>query len=134
MNTKITRLLPATLAIAGIATTGAFMTQNASAAEAWGPQNRQTFTWNSPATYATFNSMTDNPSLGHESNFVRIREAGTSNTYKDDVTIEVGKEYEVFVYYHNNGAANYGAQVMADNVRLKANFPTKLTAGQNYCN
>ena len=131
MNTKITRLLPATLAIAGIATTGAFMTQDASAAEAWGPQNRQTFTWNSPATYATFNSMTDNPSLGHESNFVRIREAGTSNTYKDDVTIEVGKEYEVFVYYHNNGAANYGAQVMADNVRLKANFPTKLTAGQN---
>ena len=130
MNTKIKRLLPAALAFAGVALPGVFMTQNASAVESWGPQDRQTFTWNSPATYATFNSMTDNPSLGHESNFVRVREAGTGNNFSDDVTLEVGKEYEVFIYYHNNGAANYGASVMADNVRVKSNFPTKLEANQ----
>lgn len=130
MNKNIKRLLPAVLAVAGVATSGAFMTQNASAAEAWGPQDRETFTWSSPATYATFNSMTDNPSLGHESNFVRVREADSNATFSDDVTLEVGKEYEVFIYYHNNGAANYGSAVMANNVRLKSNFPTKLSAGE----
>lgn len=127
MNKKLIHLLPVT----AVAVTGALMTQSAFAEEyqTWGPQDRETFTWNVPATYTTFNSMTDNPSLGHESNFVRIREAGTNDTYKDDVDLEVGKEYEVFVYYHNNGAANYGASVMSHNTRLVANFPTKVEAG-----
>jgi len=130
MNKKIIQLLPVTLAMAGA--TGVFMTQNTFAEEhqTWGPQDRETFTWEVPATYATFNSMTNNPSLGHESNFVRIREADTENVYSDDVTLEVGKEYEVFMYYHNNGAANYGSKVMAFNTRMKANFPTKLEANQ----
>ena len=97
---------------------------------AWGPQDRETFTWDNPAKFATFNSMTDNPSLGHESNFVRIREADSGAKYGREVTLEAGKEYEVFIYYHNNGAANYGSSVMADNVRVKANFPTELMAGQ----
>lgn len=130
MNKKFIQLLPVTLAAVGV--TGAFLTQSAFAEEhqTWGPQDRETFTWNAPATYTTFNSMTDNPSLGYETNFVRIREAGTENVYADDVTLEVGKEYEVFMYYHNNGAANYQAAVMAYNTRIKANFPTKLEKNQ----
>ena len=98
--------------------------------QAWGPQDREMFTWDNPATFPTFNSMTDNPTLGHESNFVRVREADSSDKYLDDVTLETGKEYEIFIYYHNNGAANLGAAVMAQNVRVKSNFPTELKAGQ----
>ena len=101
-----------------------------SISEAWGPQDRQMFTWDNPSGFATFNSITDNPSLGHESNFVRIREADVGATYGDDVTLEIGKEYEVFIYYHNNGASSNEADVMADNVRVKSNFPTKLEDSQ----
>ena len=93
MNKKFIQLLPVTLAAVGV--TGVLVTQSAFAEEhqTWGPQDRETFTWNVPATYTTFNSMTDNPSLGHESNFVRVREYGSGDTYKDDVTQEEGKEY-----------------------------------------
>lgn len=72
--------------------------------------------------------MTDNPSLGHESNFVRIREADTDDKFSDDVTIEIGKEYEVFVYYHNNAGKNMN--LTAYDVRVKANFSTTLDKGQ----
>ncbi|MBQ9210885.1 MAG: hypothetical protein IJ153_04225 [Clostridia bacterium] len=99
------------------------------AAEAWGPKDRELFTWEKPATYPTFNSITDNPNLGHESNFVRIREAGVG-TYSDDVDIVAGKEYEVFIYYHNDADVILEADGMADNVRVRSNFPTKLEAGE----
>lgn len=97
----------------------------------WGPQDRATFTWDKPASYPTFNSITDNPSLGDERNFVRVREAGTENVYEDNINIEAGKEYEVYVYVHNNAAANLNesGKGVAQNVALKANFPTKLAAG-----
>lgn len=127
MNKKFIHLLP----VAALAVTGVFMTQNTFAEEyqTWGPQDRETFTWSVPATYTTFNSMTDNPSLGNEANFVRIKEYGTDDTYSDDVTLEAGKEYEVFMYYHNNGAANYNPGVMSHNTRITANFPSKIEAG-----
>jgi hypothetical protein len=52
---------------------------------AWGP-NRSTFTIDSPANYVTFNSITDNPNIGDERNFVGIRESGTNNLWSDDMT------------------------------------------------
>ena len=36
----------------------------------------------------------------------------------------------MFIYYHNNGAANYNPDVMAYNVRIQSNFPTLLKSNQ----
>ena len=93
--------------------------------EIWGPQDRQTFTWSNPADHVCFNSMTDNPEIGNEANFVRVRKVGGQDKYDDNVIVEPGEEYEVFVYYHNNASAvlNDGDhRGVAQNVRLKMNY------------
>ncbi|MDO5481220.1 MAG: hypothetical protein Q4F60_02665 [Candidatus Saccharibacteria bacterium] len=96
----------------------------------WGPQDRPTFTWEEPASYITFNSITNNPEIGDERNFVRVREAGTSNKFEDTVHVEPGKEYEVYIWFHNNASANLAAKGIAQNVKLTSGFPTKLENGQ----
>ena len=99
--------------------------------ETWGPQDRPTYTWGQPADKPTFNSITDNPVLGKEMNFVRVREAGSTEPYEDYVDIEVGKEYEVYVYYHNNASPslNESGVGLAQNVRLKTDMPSELHSG-----
>ena len=98
---------------------------------AWGPE-RETFTWEKPASYRTFNSMTNNPGLGDERNFVRVREAGSNATYADNINVEPGKEYEIYIYYHNNAAGNLNKEGkgIAENVRVKTALPEKISAGQ----
>lgn len=75
------------------------------ALNAWGPE-RQTFTIENPATYVEFNSITNNPNIGDERNFVGIRENGTSSLWQDSVKAQPGKEYVVRMYVHNNAAEN----------------------------
>lgn len=100
--------------------------------DTWGPKDRATFTWDNPAPYRTFNSITDNPVIGDERNFVRVKEVGTEDKYLDEVDVYPGKEYEVYIYFHNNASAslNDSGQGIADNVRLSTNLPEKLEAGQ----
>lgn len=88
---------------------------------AWGP-TRATYTMANPADHVTFNSITDNSNIGDERNFVGIREAGTSTTWKDDMTVEKGKEYTVRMYVHNNAADNLN--LVAKDVTAKFNLPT----------
>ncbi len=88
---------------------------------AWGP-SRPTFTMASPADHITFNSITDNPNIGDERNFVGIREAGTTNLWTDNMTVENGKTYSVRMYVHNNAASNLN--LVAENVTAKFNLPT----------
>ena len=98
----------------------------------WGP-NRTTFTWDDPAPYATFNSITDNPQLGDERNFVRIREVQDGNTFGDEVQLEVGKTYEVYIYYHNNADAHDVGQTaigIADGAAVKSSFPATVKKGE----
>jgi len=52
---------------------------------AWGP-TRDTFTIEKPADHITFNSITNNPNIGDERNFVGIRETGTTNQWSDNMT------------------------------------------------
>lgn len=90
---------------------------------AWGP-DRPTHTVENPATYITFNSITNNPDYGDERNFVRIKDAsdmGPGN-WKDDITVEPGKEYLVQMYVHNNAATSLN--LVATNTRVMANVPT----------
>ena len=97
---------------------------------AYGPE-RSTFTAENPADYPTFNSITNNPSLGDERNFVRIREAGVGN-YVDKIQLQPGKEYEVYTYVHNNAkdSLNESGKGIALDVRLKAQVPATLKAGE----
>ncbi len=100
-------------------------------ASAWGPE-RQTYTNESPAPYATFNSITNNAAVGDERNFVRIGEVGSTDAYRDEIEIVPGKEYEVYIYYHNNAASNTNASGygMATNTRVSSAYPTILNVGE----
>ena len=128
-KTTIKKLLVGVLAFAGAL--GIFSLP-ANAAESWGPQDRQMFTWESPAPYATFNSISNNPDIGKESNFVRVRKYGTNDKYSDEVAIEPGGIYEVYVYFHNNAADNLNASGagIADNVRLAMEMPSEVNKGE----
>ena len=98
----------------------------------WGPE-RPTFTWDDPAPYATFNSITDNPEIGDERNFVRVREVKDGEKFGDSVTVEPGKTYEVYIYYHNNADAHEvgtSAIGIAENVVMKSSFPAILKANE----
>jgi uncharacterized repeat protein (TIGR01451 family) len=88
---------------------------------AWGP-NRETFTVEKPSDHVQFNSITNNPNIGDERNFVGIREVGSANTWYDDVNVQEGKEYYVRMYVHNN--ANQNLNLVAENVTAKFNLPT----------
>lgn len=88
---------------------------------AWGP-TRNTYTIANPADHVTFNSITNNPNIGDERNFVGIRESGSTTTWKDDMTVQNGKEYTVRMYVHNNAAQNLN--LVAKDVTAKFNLPT----------
>ena len=106
--------------------------QSALAADSWGPQDRATFTWNSPASYVTFNSITDNPAIGDERNFVRVGASDSDAPYTDSVELEIGKTYDVYVYVHNNASAGLNATGagIADNVTLSTEFPEQIEDGE----
>lgn len=106
-------------------------TEEQSSADSWGPQDRETFTWEKPATYATFNSITNNPALGDERNFVRVGVINSDEPYTDSVELTAGLEYDVYVYYHNNAAVNLNetGEGLAQNVRLSVSCPGRLEAG-----
>jgi len=98
---------------------------------AWGP-SRTTFTIEKPATYVTFNSITNNPSHGDERNFSQVREVNASNTtYSDAISLEAGHEYVVYVYYHNNAASNYNASGVgiAKGAYVKSQVPAVVAKG-----
>ena len=101
---------------------------------AWGPE-RPTYTMANPADHVTFNSITDNNVLGDERNFVRVAEAGASGTFKDEIEIKPGKEYEVYIGYHNNASASLnttaqGGVGIALDTKLSTQFPAKVTPAQ----
>jgi uncharacterized repeat protein (TIGR01451 family) len=98
---------------------------------AWGPE-RPNYYWDKPAAERTFNSMVDNPTLGDERYFVRIREANVGTYVADSINLEVGKEYEVYIYFHNNAAANLNesGKGIANNVRMSTSMPASLEKGE----
>ncbi|MBR1801668.1 DUF11 domain-containing protein [Candidatus Saccharibacteria bacterium] len=132
MRKTARRILPVAVLSLGAAL-GVVPNDVSAASTAWGPE-RPTFTWAEPAEYVTFNSITDNPKIGDERNFVRIRKAGTDDKYVDKVTLEVGQEYEVGIWFHNNAKSKlntkeYNGVGIAENVRLRVEQPEKITGG-----
>jgi len=99
---------------------------------AWGP-DRPTYTYEQPAPHVTFNSITNNPKVGDERNFVRIKEDSTSTTYTDNATLQPGKTYQVMVYYHNNAASNLNdsGKGIAKDVSLRMQMPATIAGSAN---
>ncbi len=96
---------------------------SAGVVSSWGP-DRPTYTVENPADHITFNSITDNPNVGDERNFVVVKDAADANPggWKDDVTVEPGKEYLVRIYAHNNAASSLNLTAL--NTRVSATVPT----------
>jgi hypothetical protein len=89
----------------------------------FGP-NRPTFTWANPATYITFNSITDNPYYGDERTFLTSRPT-SSAVYNDTQTVNDNDEMLLRVYYHNNARSDLN--LVATNTKVRFALPT--TAG-----
>ena len=120
--------------LGAILTTGLSLATFASAS-AWGPE-RATFTMEQPATYPTFNSITNNPTIGDERDFVRIGEINADVTsLKNEVEIVPGRQYLVYIYYHNNASATFNDSAhdhsgVALKTRLATSFSTVLTPNE----
>lgn len=97
---------------------------------AYGPE-RPTFTIHNPATYVTFNSITDDPSYGDERNFFRVRDVAANTSYTDEVNLTPGKEYEALVFYHNNAnpSLNASGAGVAQGAYARAEMPAVVKAG-----
>ena len=102
---------------------------------AWGPE-RPTFTMASPASYPTFNSITDNPTIGDERDFVRVGEINAAVTdLKNTVEVIPGKQYLVYIYFHNNASATYNDSAhknvgVALNTKLSSSFSKVITPSE----
>ena len=104
----------------------------ATSVSAWGP-DRTTFTMEKPATYPTFNSITNNPTIGDERNFVRVGEIGADVTdLTDEVKVVPGRQYLVYIYFHNNASSTFNDSAhdhsgVALRTRMASSFSTVLT-------
>jgi len=102
---------------------------------AWGP-DRPTFTVEHPAPYVTFNSITNNAQHGDERNFVQIKDSAASDSaYTEDVPLQAGKDYTVFVFYHNNASSNlndaaHNYQGIAKDAFMRVQMPASVKAGE----
>lgn len=129
MNQSITKI------ISGGAITITSIVALGSAALAWGPTDRPTYTMAAPADHAVFNSITDSSSIGDERDFVRIVKKGANGTYSSKITLEPNAEYDVYIYYHNNASATFNDKEhnyagVATDVRLASAFPLELAEGE----
>lgn len=119
---------PITSRVATLILTGLAFLLSTTNALAYGPE-RATFTMAEPADYVTFNSITDNPVLGDERNFVRIAEDGAGTAYQDEIKLEPGKIYELYIGYHNNAKSrlNSSGTGIARETRVSVQYPTTVS-------
>ncbi len=90
----------------------------AHAAVTFGP-SRPTFTWAHPATYITFNSITDNPVVGDERQFLKTRDLTLPTTaYSTQTTVTDGEDVVMEVYFHNNAASNLNLTATGTTVKF----------------
>lgn len=120
--------------IAGIAFF-CFGLMSANSAMAWGPE-RTKFTMEEPATYPVFNSITNNPTIGDERDFVRVGEINADTTkLGNEVEVVPGRQYLVYIYFHNDASSTYNDAEhnnagVAFQTRLASSFSTVLTPNE----
>lgn len=84
---------------------------------AFGP-SRPTFTMASPASYITFNSITDNPVAGDERAFMKGAKPGATGFTGSVTDVKDGEEVTLQMYVHNNAASNLNLVATGTNVRV----------------
>lgn len=84
----------------------------------WGPE-RPLFDAKVGTSYATLNSVQNNPNIGDERGFYGIRESGTEGSWKRRITLERGKEYVIRAYIDNTSDSK-----IAEGVRVMVDLPT----------
>lgn len=128
---KKTNAKTALMSLAAVASLGTLALANGSAS-AWGPE-RPTFTMEVPATYPVFNSITDAPTFGDERDFVRVGQINADVTeLTNEVEIIPGRQYLVYIYFHNNAASNFnsaeqGRKGIAKVTRMSSSFTKIVT-------
>jgi hypothetical protein len=86
----------------------------------WGPA-RPTFTWDKPANYITFNSITDNPYVGDERPFLSGKVTSAPGNVVDNIHVKDNDEVTLRVYFHNNAKSKLN--LVATNTRLSILLP-----------
>ena len=102
--------------------------------EYWGPR-RQVYTDGDVVDGPVFNSVSDHPVMGDERHFVRIAEKRPGASFRSEIILEAGKQYEVLIYFRNNAFSPYNSKEfhyksVARDTRLAAMFPSRLSAGE----
>ena len=130
MTGRLRSKLTSTMVLASMASVAmlSLVMAGGAPANAWGPQ-RETFTMQNPPDFITFDSITDNPDVGDERNFLRVRDADeqywgedTTNGWTDTISnMQEGHTYDVRLYVHNNGIEG---RYIAQDVRAHINLPT----------
>ena len=102
----------------------------------WGPE-RKMFTMNMPATYPAINSISDNPTIGDERDFLRLGEICTdvtklSGNTSSDYLIQPNKRYLVSTYCHNACSSTFFDEKhdfsgAATGIRLSCFYSEKIT-------
>lgn len=87
----------------------------------WGPE-RPLFTRAHPSDYTTVNSVRDNPDVGDERGFVRVRDSTTNGSFEHEATLVPGHRYEFMVYVHVSPSPGAGSPHGADPV-ISVNLP-----------
>ncbi|MBQ6375930.1 DUF11 domain-containing protein [Candidatus Saccharibacteria bacterium] len=128
-----TRHLIATIVTLLVAATGSIFAS--ASTSAYGP-TRDTFTMEEPARYAVFNSITNNPTIGDERNFVRVGEIDTEVTnLANEVEVVPGKRYLVYIFYHNDASSTYNDPAynnvgIAFKTRMSTTYSTVITPSE----
>jgi len=92
------------------------------AAVTFGP-DRPTFTWANPASYITFNSITDNPVWGDERQLLKVRDVNANTSaYATQAQVSDNQEIVMAVYFHNN--AETFLNLTATNTTVKFDLPS----------
>jgi uncharacterized repeat protein (TIGR01451 family) len=88
----------------------------------FGP-DRPVYTMAKPADHVTFNSITDNPVVGDERQFVTGAINGVSSTDTDPVNnVKDGDEVNIVIFVHNN--AEDSLNLKATNTKVRVALPT----------
>ncbi|MDR0887353.1 MAG: DUF11 domain-containing protein [Candidatus Nomurabacteria bacterium] len=123
MNKIIKKIAFAT---AGLAVSATALLPLADASALRGP-NRTTFTLQEPATYVTFNSITNNPAVyngtGDERDFVKVALQNSVSAMTESAKVTDGQEAYVLAYVHNDARSDLN--LVARDVMSKFNISEK---------
>jgi hypothetical protein len=95
----------------------------------YSPANRPTFTWDKPATYVVFNSITDDAAYGDERAFFDGTPDGSHTRAQDVIEVHDQETIVLRVFYLNDAASNLNLNAVGVRVRiLLPSGPKKRTA------